>query len=65
MLCARLQLESFVLGVMLHQSIGRLLIYISKPLVICARLTSYFNREKENKNIQQRKSSSFLTIRLY
>ena len=51
MLCARSRLGSFVLGVMLHQSIGCLLIYISKPFVICARSTSYFSREKKNKNI--------------
>ena len=42
-----------------------MLIYISKPFVICAQSTSYFNREKENKNIQQRKPLSFLTSQLY
>mgnify|MGYP001798004936 CR=1 FL=1 len=50
-LCVQSQLGSFVLGVMLHKSIGHLLIYISKPFVICAWSTSYFSREKENKNI--------------
>ena len=31
--------------------IGHFRIYISKPFVICARSTSYFSREKENKNL--------------
>ena len=53
-LCLCTRLGSFVLGVMLHQSIGCLLICISKPFVICARSTSYFNREKENKNITKK-----------
>ena len=54
MLCARSRLGSFVLGVMLHKPIGHLLIYISKPFVVCAQSTSYFNREKENKNITKK-----------
>ena len=56
MLCAGSRLGSFVLGVM---TTGRLLIYISKPFVICAGSTSYFNRERENKNIDQRKTAKF------
>ena len=39
-------------------SIGRLLIYISKPFVISAGSTSYNNRERENKNIEQKKPLS-------
>ena len=54
----------FVLGVMVHESIGFMLIYISKPFTICAGLILCFSLEKENKNIKQRKSSSFLTSRL-